>query len=85
MSWFRFYNTVYHLENAGMTHELRDDLFNFSFTKLQDIFQNSRVQNSRGGYSILHFSPTFLKCLQKLVCHHLHSRIFRSFKHFSPI
>ena len=59
-----------------MTAELRDDLVNFSFNNLLDVFKNHQTQYPNTMiYNIFRFSPPFLKCLKKLVCHHFHSFI----------
>jgi len=69
MIWFGYYNTPYHLQNAEMTPELRDDLINFSFENLRDVFKNSQIWSPDGTYNILTFFPPFLMALKKLVCY----------------
>ena len=78
MLWFGFYNTAYHFENAEMTPELCDDLINFSFDNLQDVFKNNQIRNSDRTYNILTFFPPFLMVLKKvsLVCYGCHSHVF---------
>jgi len=38
------FGAVYHLENAEMTPELQDNLINFSFDNLQDVFNFFHIQ-----------------------------------------
>jgi hypothetical protein len=82
---FGFQYTVYHLENAEMTTELRDDLINFSFDNLHNVFKNYHTQYPDENYNIFSFFPRFLECVKKLVCHHVHSCIhcILIFTHFS--
>ena len=69
MIWFGYYNTPYHFQNAEMTPELRDDLINFSFDNLQDVFENCQIWSPDRTYSVLTFLPLFLIALKKLVCY----------------
>jgi hypothetical protein len=73
--WRSFVFTVYHLENTEMTPELQDDLIDFSFDNLQDVFKNYCIQNPDQPFNICYFIPSFLECLKKLVCHHLCSSV----------
>ena len=68
-----------------MTTELRDDLINFSFHDLQDVFKNYQTHNPNSHYTISRFVPTFLVCLKRLVCHYFYSCILRIlvFTHFT--
>lgn len=77
MLWFGFYNTIYHFENAEMTSELRDDLINFSFKNLQEVFKNRQIWKPDRTYDILTFFPPFVMALKELslVCYGLHSRV----------
>jgi hypothetical protein len=77
MLWFGFYNTTYHFDNAEMTPELCDDLINFSFNSLQDVFKNRQIWNPDETYNILTFLPPFLMALKRLslVCYGRHSHI----------
>jgi hypothetical protein len=68
-------NTTYHLENAEMTTELREDLINFSFDILYNVFKNYQTHNPTHRLTIHRFIPPFLECLKKLVCYHFHSCI----------
>jgi hypothetical protein len=77
---FGFHDTVRHLENAEMTTELHDDLINFSFDNLHNVFKNCQIQHPETIHDIFHFVPPFLECLKKLVCHHLHSCILCTLK-----
>jgi len=61
-----YYHIVYHLENAEMTPELRDDLIAFSFDCVQDVLKQ-KYDYWIG--DIRYFSPRFLECLKKLVCY----------------
>ena len=70
--WFGSYLTTYHLENAEMTTELRDDLMGFSFDNLHSAFINYHTHNPNSDPSIFHFFPPFLECLKKLVCYNFH-------------
>ena len=65
-----FTRIIYHLENAEMTTELQDDLINFSFENLHDVFEKFKTQAPRIAYMRFYFVPCFLECLGKLVCHH---------------
>ena len=65
--WIAYYETVYHLENAEMTPELRDDLSHFSFACLHDGLQE---EHDGRRLSIHFFPPRFLECLKMLVCYH---------------
>jgi len=56
-----------------MSTELHNDLINFSFEKLYNVFKNYQTHNPDSGYTMLHFVPSFLECLRKLVCYHFHS------------
>ena len=58
-----------------MTTELRDDLINFSFNNLHNVFKNYQTHNPDRGPSIFHFFLPFLECVKKLVCNHFHSCI----------
>ena len=69
---FGFHNTVRHLENAEMTTELRDDLIEFSFDDLHNVFKNYKTHNPNDHLTIFRFFPRFLECLKKLVGHHSH-------------
>jgi hypothetical protein len=68
-----------------MTTELRDDLINFSFDNLHNVFKNYHTQYPDENYNIFSFFPRFLECVKKLVCHHVHSCIhcILIFTHFS--
>ena len=67
-----FCSTFYHLENAEMTPELCDDLIKFSFDILWDL-NKPKMHDSDWEYVNVHnFSPTFLGCLKRLVCHHIY-------------
>ena len=70
---FGFRHTTYHLENAEMTIELRDDLMNFSLTNLHNALKNHQTQHLDTNYNTFHFVPPFLECLKQLVCRHFHS------------
>ena len=80
---FSFRNTIYHLENAEMTTELRDDLINFSFDNLHNVFKNFQIHNPNIHLTLFDFLPEFLECLKKLVCHHFHFYILCIFMHFT--
>ena len=58
-----------------MTSELCDDLINFSFDNLHDVFENYHTHDPTSRLTIHHFVPPFLECLKKLVCYHFHSCI----------
>jgi TPP-dependent 2-oxoacid decarboxylase len=64
---FIFNNTTYYIENAEITPELHDDLINFSFDKLQDVFKNYHTFFNRHGFTLLTFIPYLLADLKKLV------------------
>ena len=54
-----------------MTIELNEDLINFSFNDLHDVFKNHQRQHPYLSHcTIFHFLPPFLECLKELVCHH---------------
>jgi hypothetical protein len=53
-----------------MTTELRDDLINFSFDNLHNVFKNHQTQYPDNAYTMFEFVPCFLECLKKLVCDH---------------
>jgi hypothetical protein len=53
-----------------MTTELCDDLINFSFDNLHDVFENYQTHIPTSRFTIHHFVPPFLECLKKLVCYH---------------
>jgi len=55
-----------------MTTELGDDLINFSFDNLHNVFKNYHTQHPDDNYNIFSFFPRFLECVKKLVCHHFH-------------
>jgi len=73
--WFGFHNATYHIKNAEITPELHDDLINFSFHKLQDVFKNCHIPDRRGGYTLLTFIPSLLADLKPLVWCRFHSRM----------
>ena len=79
--WWGVFSTVYHLENAEMTPELQDDLINFSFDNVRDVFENHHTQNPDKYYSIWYFAPGFLECLKKLVCDYFFSSVLRTLTH----
>jgi hypothetical protein len=74
--FFGFSDTMYHLKNAEMTAELCDDLVNFSFDNLHDVFKNYQTQYPNSYYTIFHFVPRFLECLKMMVCDHPLSHAF---------
>ena len=56
---------TYHIKNAEITPELHDDLINFSFVKLQDVFRNSRrFIRDPYRYTFLTFIPYLLADLK---------------------
>jgi hypothetical protein len=59
-----------------MTTELCDDLINFSFDNLDNVFKNYQTQcldtSRHTPYNIFRFFPSFFRCLKELVCHHFH-------------
>jgi len=69
-----YHDINYHLENAEMTLELRDDLIHFSFDCFQDMVKEADDPwiQMRG---IHNFSPRFLEYLKVLVCYHCYSHI----------
>jgi len=79
--WLEYFNTVYHLQNAEMTPELQEDLINFSFHDLQDVFKDVHLQHPQKDYSVCYFAPYFWGCLKKLVCHHFCSSILQILMH----
>jgi hypothetical protein len=79
--WRGVFSTVYHLENAEMTPELQDDLMNFSFDNLRDVFENHHIQNPDKYYNLCYFAPSLLECLKKLVCHHSCSSVLQILTH----
>jgi hypothetical protein len=68
---YGFHNICRHLENAEITTELCDDLIDFSFNNIHDVFKNHQTNNPNSHNTIFCFVPRFLECLKKLVCHHL--------------
>jgi hypothetical protein len=77
MMWLGVFGVVYHLENAEMTPELQDDLINFSFDNLQNVFRKFHIHNPDEDYNIYYFSRRFSECLKKLVCHHFCSSVLQ--------
>jgi len=73
----RFLQYHLHLENAEMMPELREDLMNFSFKNLQDVFKNRQIWKPDRTYNILTFFPPFAMALKKLslVCYVHHSHV----------
>ena len=65
-----------------MTTELCDDLINFSFDNLHNVFKNYQIYNPTSRLIIHHFVPPFLECLKKLVCYYLHFLCILVFTHF---
>jgi len=53
-----------------MTTELHDDLINFSFNDLYDVFKNNQTHEPDSYLTIFDFVLPFLKCLKELVRHH---------------
>ena len=64
-----------------MTTELRDDLINFSFDDLHDVFKNNQIHNPNSDHTIFYFVPLFLECLKKLVWCHCHFCVLYIFMH----
>ena len=64
--WLGFDNTMYHLKNAEITPELHDDLINFSFEKLEDVFKNYHTPIPDClDYTLLTFIPCLLADLKQ--------------------
>ena len=62
LAWMCYYDTIFHCKNAEITPELCDDLINFSFDNLQDVFRGTL-----GGSHLFTFIPRFLSGLKELV------------------
>ena len=69
---------IYHLDNAEMTPELRHDLINFSFDRLQDVFKQYRKHKEDRHHDVHFFTPRFLECLKRLVRYHF-TRLFSTY------
>jgi len=65
-------STIYHLENAEMTPELCDDLFNFSFDNIWDV-NKPKMYDSDWTYVDVHnFSARLFGCAKRLVCRQIY-------------